>query len=118
MKTNVYGPLIAMQEAIPVMRAQGGGAIVNVSSIVSKSSLPYVGGYAATKYALNALSLTARNELEKDRITISLVHPGTTATDFSEHAYSMSEGLGQKVRASSPHIDSAHTHSPFPAPTM
>jgi short-subunit dehydrogenase len=85
-EVNLYGPLVAMQEAIPIMRAQGGGAIVNVSSIVSKSALPLVGGYAATKYALNAITLTARNELAEDGIVVSVVLPKATATGFPQHA--------------------------------
>jgi short-subunit dehydrogenase len=50
------------------MRAQGGGTIVNISSLSSKRYIPNIAGYASTKYALNALSLTAREELAKDNI--------------------------------------------------
>jgi short-subunit dehydrogenase len=97
MNVNLYSPLAAMQEAVPIMRAQGGGNIVNVSSVVSKGAIPYVGGYAATKYALNAVSLTARNELERDGIVVSLVLPKATATDFPSHAIHTEEML-QAVR--------------------
>jgi NADP-dependent 3-hydroxy acid dehydrogenase YdfG len=64
---NVEGPLIAMQKVIPLMRAQGGGNIVNISSMVSKNYFPRIGAYASTKCALNALSLTARTELSSCR---------------------------------------------------
>ncbi len=86
MTLNVYGPLVAMQEVIPHMRAQGGGTIINVSSMVSKNYFPFLGAYASTKYALNALSLTARQELAKDNIIVSVVHPKMTATDFGKNA--------------------------------
>jgi short-subunit dehydrogenase len=85
-KLNVIGPLVAMQQAIPVMRSQGGGVIINISSMVSKAYYPYLGAYASTKYALNALSLTARAELEKDNIVVSVMLPGMTATDFGVNA--------------------------------
>src|SRR5450759_430952 len=65
---NVYGPLLAMQAVIPPMRRQGGGVIVNVSSMTSRMVLPGVGGYSATKSALNMLSQVARRELASDGI--------------------------------------------------
>jgi short-subunit dehydrogenase len=86
MKLNVYGPLIAMQEVIPIMRKQGSGSIINISSMVSKRIIPVLSAYAATKAALNMLSLTARQELAKDGIIVSLVHPGLTTTDFRQNA--------------------------------
>jgi short-subunit dehydrogenase len=81
---NVYGPLLAMQAVIPSMRRQGGGAIVNVSSMTSKMVLPGVGSYAATKSALNMLSQVARKELEPDGIVVSTVYPAVTATEFHQ----------------------------------
>ena len=62
---NVVGPLLAMQKVIPIMRKRKEGMIVNISSMVSKAYYPYLGAYASTKYALNALSLTARAEWKK-----------------------------------------------------
>ena len=86
MELNVFSVLEAMHAAIPVMRAQGGGTILNVSSMVSKNYFPGLAAYASTKYALNALSLTARAELEKDKITVSVFHPKMTATGFGENS--------------------------------
>ncbi len=60
--------------------------IVNISSRVSKNYFPMLGAYASTKYALNALSLTARAELEKDNIVVSVMHPKMTATNFGNNA--------------------------------
>ncbi len=79
---NIFGPLVAMQAVIPIMRSRGGGMIVNISSRLSKMAVPGVGAYASTKYMLNALTLTAREELAKDNIRVSLVLPGRTATRF------------------------------------
>ena len=83
---NIFGPLHAMQAAVPVMKAQGGGVIINISSNVSKMAIPGIGAYASTKYALNGLSLTAHNELAADNIRVVLFHPGQTATDFGKNA--------------------------------
>ena len=83
---NVFGPLIAMQQVIPIMRKQGGGMILNVSSMVTKMYYPHLAAYSSTKYALNAISLTARQELEKDHIIVSVFHPKMTATDFGQNA--------------------------------
>ena len=86
MDLNVYGVLRAMEAVIPHMREQGGGMIVNVSSRVSKNYFPNLAAYASTKYALNALSLTARAELEPDHIIVSVMHPKMTATNFGKNA--------------------------------
>lgn len=79
---NIIGALVLMQEVVPHMKSQGGGAIINISSVASKEAIPFMGAYSSTKYALNSLSLTAREELEKDNIIVSLVHPDVTATNF------------------------------------
>jgi short-subunit dehydrogenase len=81
---NFYAPLLAMQAVIPAMRKQGGGAIVNVSSMTSRMVLPGVGGYSATKAALNMLSAVARKELASDGIVVSIVYPAVTATEFHQ----------------------------------
>ena len=91
MELNVYGLLRAMQEAIPVMRKQGGGMIVNVSSQVTKMYIPGLSGYSSTKYAVNALSLIARQELERDKIVVSLLHPMLTDTDFFRNSLGKSD---------------------------
>ncbi|MGD0448099.1 MAG: SDR family oxidoreductase [Candidatus Dormibacteria bacterium] len=79
---NVIAPLIAMQAVIPSMRAQGGGAIVNVSSATSLRLFPGLGGYSATKAALNLLSQIGRIEFADSLVAVSVVYPGVTATEF------------------------------------
>ena len=86
MDLNVYAVVRAMQAVIPQMRQQGGGMILNISSRVSKNYFPYLAAYASTKYALNAISLTARAELEKDKIIVGVFHPKMTSTDFAKNA--------------------------------
>jgi short-subunit dehydrogenase len=86
MNVNVFGPTFAMELVIPHMRAQGGGMIVNISSRVSKNYYPNLAAYASTKYALNAISLTARTELKPDNIIVSVMHPKMTATGFGKNS--------------------------------
>jgi NADP-dependent 3-hydroxy acid dehydrogenase YdfG len=99
---NFYAPLLAMQAVIPAMRKQGGGAIVNVSSMTSRMVLPGVGGYSATKSALNMLSAVARKELAPDGIVVSIVYPAVTATEFHQ---SLAAGgmVGGGTRLVKPH---------------
>jgi short-subunit dehydrogenase len=106
---NVYGPLRAMQAVIPQLRKQGGGMILNISSMVSKNYYPGLGTYASTKYALNALSLTARQELAPDNIIVSVFHPRMTATNFGKHSVGerLFEDLGPESARNSAYIDSA-----------
>lgn len=86
MELNVYGPLRSLQAVAPIMKAQGGGMVVNICSDVSKMAIPGIGAYAATKYALNGLMLTARNELASEGIVVTLMHPSLTKTNFIKHS--------------------------------
>jgi short-subunit dehydrogenase len=109
MNLNVYGPLYAMQLVIPYMRAEGGGMIINISSRVSKNYFPNLSAYASTKYALNALSLTARTELAKDHIIVSVFHPKMTATSFGKNSVNAEpetrESYAESARANGMEVD-------------
>jgi NAD(P)-dependent dehydrogenase (short-subunit alcohol dehydrogenase family) len=83
-EVNMLGPLNCVQAALPHMRR--GGRIINVSSVVGKRAIPKVGGYCATKFALNALSDSLRVEVADRGITVSSVYPGTTRTAFRENS--------------------------------
>ncbi len=85
-ETNVWGALRMVQLAAPIMRKQHGGRIVNVTSVMGKLSGPFSGLYAASKYALEALSDTLRWELNPWRIKVSIVEPGFVKTNFGENA--------------------------------
>src|ERR1700729_2288632 len=82
---NVLGPIVAMQAVIPVMRAQGGGSIVNINSGTAFMTVPQYSVYSSSKRALLGFSLTARVELEKDCIVVSEVYPFITATNFGKN---------------------------------
>ena len=84
-ETNFFGAVSAMQAVIPVMRQQGGGTIINISSVAGHIPLPFHAGYSATKFALNAIGKAARVELKRDRIHVLTVCPGYVQTEFSKN---------------------------------
>jgi len=77
---NFYGALYGCRAAIPLMQKQGGGQIINVISGIAFYNMPYQSAYAATKAALNAMTLSLRAEFWDEHIKISSATPGTTAT--------------------------------------
>lgn len=91
---NVLGPIVAMQAVIPAMRSQGGGSIVNINSGTAFMTIPRYSVYSASKRALLGFSLTARAELEKDRIVVSEIYPFITATNFGQNRMGTPAGGG------------------------
>lgn len=85
-ETNFFGAVAAMQAVIPVMRQQGGGTIINISSVAGHVPLPFHAAYSATKFALNAIGKAAGVELKNDRIHILTVCPGYVRTAFGDNA--------------------------------
>ena len=85
-ETNLFGAVSAMRAVIPIMRQQGGGTIINISSVAGHIPLPFHAAYSATKFALNAIGKAARLELKKDGIHVMTVCPGYVRTAFSENA--------------------------------
>ncbi|HEY5387397.1 MAG TPA: SDR family NAD(P)-dependent oxidoreductase, partial [Thermoleophilia bacterium] len=81
---NVVAPLVTMQAVLPFMREGSGGAIVNVSSATTLRAFPGIGGYASTKAALNMPSQVGRLELAPANVTVSVVYPAVTATEFHQ----------------------------------
>jgi NAD(P)-dependent dehydrogenase (short-subunit alcohol dehydrogenase family) len=100
LELNVIGPLVAMQAVIPIMRKQGAGAIVNVSSGTALMYLPEMGAYSSSKRALGGLTLTAREELAGDGIVVSIVYPYITLTDFEKNTVKASSGEEQQEEGS------------------
>jgi NAD(P)-dependent dehydrogenase (short-subunit alcohol dehydrogenase family) len=86
MKVNYLGTVYGCRAAVPVMRRQGSGVIINVSSIVGKRALPGGGAYAATKAAQVSLTEALRVELKGSGVEACSVHPIGTDTEFAEVA--------------------------------
>lgn len=85
-ETNFFGAVTAMQKVIPIMTQQGGGTIINISSVAGHVPLPFHAAYSATKFALNAIGKASRVELKKSGIHVMTVCPGYVRTSFSENA--------------------------------
>jgi NAD(P)-dependent dehydrogenase (short-subunit alcohol dehydrogenase family) len=85
MDVNFFGALRCIQAALPHLRRQGGGQIVNVGSILSVLATPRNSIYSASKFALRALTDTLRLELHGTGIDVILVMPGYTDTPFFEN---------------------------------
>ena len=80
MSTHFWGPLFVLLSVIPVMRQQGGGRVVNISSIGGRIAVPHMVPYSASKFALSGLSDGLRAELAPDNIIVTSVYPGLMRT--------------------------------------
>jgi len=85
-EVNVFGALNCIRAVAPYMKQQRRGQIINVSSVAGKIAAPYEGAYAATKFALTAISDAVRLELLDHGITVITVYPGPIGTSFREKA--------------------------------
>ncbi|CAA9471407.1 MAG: Short-chain dehydrogenase/reductase SDR [uncultured Rubrobacteraceae bacterium] len=84
--TNVLGLLYATDAAIETMKRQGGGHLVNVSSVAGrKVTRDSSGVYAGSKHAVGAISEGLRQELLEDNIRVTIVEPGAVATELTDH---------------------------------
>ncbi|SEH15754.1 NADP-dependent 3-hydroxy acid dehydrogenase YdfG [Natronorubrum sediminis] len=80
---NVYGPHRLARAALPHMRAQGAGRIINVSSVIGRISVPGSGAYAGSKHALEAMSDSLRAEVDEFDIDVTVIEPGPVETNFT-----------------------------------
>ena len=79
-RVNQLGPYLGMQAAIPAMRANGGGSIVNISSNTALRGAVNTNAYTSSKWAVRGMTKTAALELGKDGIRVNSVHPGVVDT--------------------------------------
>ncbi|MFJ1267726.1 SDR family NAD(P)-dependent oxidoreductase [Legionella lytica] len=84
-ETNVFGLMELSALAIPVMRQQGQGRIINISSILGVISMPFRGAYNASKYAVEGISDTLRLELKSSGIEIITIEPGPIESRFRDN---------------------------------
>ncbi len=84
-ETNVFGLLELSNLVIPLMREQGAGRIINLSSILGIISLPFRGAYNASKYAVEGLSDTLRLELRSSGIDVITIEPGPIESRFRDN---------------------------------
>jgi len=83
-EVNVWGLVRVSQHVLPHMRKQGRGRIINISSIAGKTSLAFMGFYASSKFAVEAISDALRQEVGRFGINVSVIEPGAFSTGFDD----------------------------------
>ena len=84
--TNVFGLMAVTRTFLPAMRERRHGRIINVSSVGGRVTLPLLGAYNSTKYAVESLSDALRIELRPFGVKVVIIEPGSIATEFAEVA--------------------------------
>jgi 3-oxoacyl-[acyl-carrier protein] reductase len=82
LETNVCGVFYCCHEAIPQMKKQGGGYIINISSLAGVNAHPRMAAYNASKFGLNGFSEALMQEVRHDNIKVSYIMPGSVNTEF------------------------------------
>ncbi|MWA01613.1 SDR family NAD(P)-dependent oxidoreductase [Actinomadura sp. LD22] len=93
METNFFGALWVTQAALPYLRKQGSGHIVQISSIGGVVAFPALGGYHASKWALEGITESLAQEVARFGIKVTLVEPGSFATDWAGSSATWAESL-------------------------
>src|ERR1700678_4684959 len=83
---NYFGMVRVLRAALPLLRKQGSGHILGVSSGLGIASLPMIGFYAATKWAVEALHESLAQEVSPFGLSVTIVEPGAYATEFGKSA--------------------------------
>ena len=96
LEVNVIGQIAVTQAFLPLLR-RGRGRIVNMGSIAGRGTIPLLGPYSASKYALEALTDALRMELQPWGIQVSIIEPGAIATPIWEKSAKEAEGLEASV---------------------
>ncbi len=86
-QVNLTGAIWVARAFVPLMRAQGGGVIVNVSSVAGWVGLPHYSVYSATKFGLRGFTEALRREVAADGIRVVGLYPGPVYTEFGQHAF-------------------------------
>lgn len=124
-QVNVIGLQHFTNRLLPLMRARSAGRIVNISSVLGRVTLPYLGIYSASKYALESVSDALRMELRSSGIGVSIIEPGPITTSFGDNAARRAQGT---LAPASPHhrafyereiqrrAEPSQRHDPFALP--
>jgi short-subunit dehydrogenase len=86
LQASLFGMLRLVQAVVPLMRAQGTGTIVNMSSVMGRKAFARFGSYAIVMHAVSALSDALRQELAGTGVHVAVIHPALTATDLLRDA--------------------------------
>ena len=108
-QTNLTGPFYTMKFAIPYMIENGGGSIINISSLASVRCIPTMAPYCASKAGLNHLTNQVALDFGKHNVRANSVLPGPVRTEMSEHS------LGGMATAMGCDMDGVFSNSPAPS---
>lgn len=97
LEVNVVGQLAVTQALLPALRAASGRVVI-VGSIAGRSALPFLGAYAISKFALEAMADSLRLEVAPDGIEVALVEPGTIATPIWTKPQPLAEQVSERYR--------------------
>ncbi|MGD2273035.1 MAG: SDR family oxidoreductase [Desulfobacterales bacterium] len=97
LETNFFGALRVCRSALPIMRQQGSGYIVNMSSLGGLFGLPFQSAYSASKYALEGATEALRQELKPFGIKVVLIEPGDFRTDITRRRMITKKALRDSV---------------------
>ena len=112
LETNLFGPLWVTQSVVPLLRAQGGGHLIQVSSIGGVAAFPLLGLYNASKWGLEALSEALAQEVAADGIRVTIVEPGPFGTDWGGSSAVRAEPLPAYDRFRAARAAAAGQHEP------
>jgi NADP-dependent 3-hydroxy acid dehydrogenase YdfG len=93
-ETNIFGTLAVIQAALPLLRQQGGGHILGVSSGLGHVTMPVIGYYCSSKWAFEAIHESLAAEVKAFGINVTIIEPGAYATEFgSQDSLKFASGL-------------------------
>ena len=84
-EVDFLGTVYFTKEVLPVMKKQGSGHIMNMSSVVGRKAFPHFGAYSSIMHAITGFTASLRQELRGSRINVSVIHPALTQTPLLEH---------------------------------
>ena len=108
-ETNLFSLIALTQLVIPVMREQGSGRIINISSVAGRIARPLSSVYDATKHALEAISDGLRGELAPFGIQVVVIEPGFIMTEFAEVANEVSRSVVEQESHYAPFFEGFKT---------
>jgi NAD(P)-dependent dehydrogenase (short-subunit alcohol dehydrogenase family) len=115
-ETNFFGVFHVTRAAIPAMREQGSGHIIQISSIGGRSGTPGLGAYQSAKWAVEGLSEVLKKEVESFGIKVTIVEPGGFRTDWAGSSMTVDTPRDVYQQSIGPLIEYRSSHPPIGDP--